>query len=94
MTYDTSSYLFQNPVKIFKYLIVPEPQHFKALRAKPGISPGITHIIGVLAAIQFNDKLPVKRREVHNVLPDGFLSSELDPFHLVCLLQSFQMHFS
>jgi len=82
VTDNVPPYHFQNTRWILKYIVVPESQHREALAVKPGIPCCIANVIGVLPAIQFDDKLLVKRHEIHNIFPYRFLPPELDPFHL------------
>ena len=76
---------FCNPgnhtINILRNVIVPKPNHPKALRFQP---PGPYSVVffvlfsAVLAAINFNNQLLFKTDEINHINPDWCLAPEFD----------------
>jgi hypothetical protein len=66
----------QHSVHLLQHLIVPEAQHAKAESLESSISDLIVFAVGVLAAIDLNDKEVLQAGEVCDVRANRMLSPE------------------
>jgi hypothetical protein len=62
---------------MIQHLVVPEPQHLKALLHKPLIPPAIISLLFLmLAAINFNDQAALQTNKINDVGTNGHLATE------------------
>ena len=65
---------FRDPFDIPEHLVIPKPQHVKALGFQPGRARGVPVLLArVLAAVDLDHELFRQAREVHHIRADGCL---------------------
>jgi hypothetical protein len=65
-------------LQVFGHVIIPESQHDKALRLKPGRAFVIVILlISMLPAIQFDNQSRLVANEIHDVVANRLLALEL-----------------
>src|SRR3954470_15388654 len=67
-----------NAGRMIEHLVIPEAQDDKVARAQPGIALGIVGALGMLAAVELDDELPLEADEVHDVASELLLPAELE----------------
>ena len=71
----------QHPFEIPQYIIIPESDYFESLSFQPRRSRGVfLDVLGMLAAIHFDDQAVSQAAEVHDVVADRVLAAKLRTF--------------
>ena len=65
-----------NAFDISQHLVIPEPQDTEPMFDEPLIADGVASVLGVLAAIDFDDKPFLSADKVDHVRPDRLLTHE------------------
>ena len=76
-------YLLQYCLRLSQHVVIPEPKHPIARLGEKASPPLIClGLIGMLSAIQLDDQLRFRAKEVHDAASDWLLSTELEAIHL------------
>jgi hypothetical protein len=67
-----------NAFDIFQYLVVPEAQDTKAMFDEPLIADGVASLLGMLAAIDLDDKPFLSTDKVDSIRADRLLTHEFE----------------
>jgi hypothetical protein len=67
-----------NTFDISEHVIVPEAKNAIPVIDKPSVARGITLVIGVLTAVDFDDESLLAANKVGDVGPDRLLANELE----------------
>jgi len=68
----------EHPVALGEEFGVPDTQHSVALRFEPVLTHNVALVLGVLAAVQFDDQVGAGAVEVDDVVAHRYLATELD----------------
>jgi len=75
--------LLQHSLCIGQHFVIPEPQNSIASLGEKVSPPLIRlNLIGMMSAIQLNDQLRIRAKEVHDVAPNGLLPTKFNAIHL------------
>ena len=66
-------------VDILHDVVVPESQNAKAMFGEPSIAGGVASALGVLAAIDLDDKALLSTDKIDDVRSNRFLANEFEP---------------
>jgi hypothetical protein len=69
----------RHPDGVLQHLIIPEPQYAKPLIFEPTGPPAVGFVVGMLAAIDFDNEVFLEADEVDDIFSDHCLSLELCP---------------
>jgi len=72
----------QHPVDVLEYLIVPDPDDAVAEPGQQGVPLVICRALGMLAAIDLDDQMPLTADEVGVVGTNGLLADEFEAAEL------------
>jgi hypothetical protein len=73
----------QNGVRSEKNVVVPEPQHAKAVRSEKGITSYIIiRLVDVLTPVKLDNDVGFKASEIADVVPHRMLPTELETIDL------------
>ena len=67
---------FKNARHICQHVVIPESQNVLFMLGKPFVANGIARVVGVLAAIHFNDETMFPANQVNCVRTDWLLANE------------------
>ena len=67
---------FQHAVAIAQHVVIPEAEHAIAFRREPSVAFGITRVLGVLPAIDFDDEALVMADKINRKTADRCLPPE------------------
>jgi len=68
-----------NALDVSQYVVVPEPQDTKATLDQPSVADGVASALGVLAAIDLDDKALLSTDKIDDVRSNRFLANEFEP---------------
>jgi hypothetical protein len=68
-----------NAFDISQHFVIPETQDAVTMRDQPLFANGVAFVIGVLAAIDFDDEPLLSTDKIHDIRPDRLLTHEFEP---------------
>jgi hypothetical protein len=86
---------FDNPIGFLQHVVIPKPQHSKAVFVQPrGASIILVNRNRMLSSVNFDRQSRLDAEEIENVWPDWYLSAKSVTVDLVSLQSRPQPHLS